>query len=220
MTPEELYVYLAEEILKIQHSTPLRVGICGIDAAGKTFLADKLAEELKKSGRHIIRASVDGFHNPKEIRYKQGRLSPEGYYEDSFNYPVIISNVLDPLSNGGNLEYRTARFDYKTDSEVDSLVQTASKDSILIMEGVFLFRPELVDYWDLKIFLDIDFGENMRRAIERDKDYLGGKQQVVTLYNMRYAPGQILYFTESNPKQKADIVVDNNDFNAPRIVKP
>jgi uridine kinase len=45
-----------------------RVAIDGVDGAGKTYFADELAEVLGASGRSVIRASVDGFDNPRSIR--------------------------------------------------------------------------------------------------------------------------------------------------------
>jgi uridine kinase len=86
------------------------------------------------------------------------------------------------------------------------------------MEGVFLFRPELVDYWDLKVFLDVDFSASVRRALNRDGYYLGTDVDIRRMYEERYMPGQMLYFSTSKPKEKADIVVDNNDFENPRIL--
>ena len=57
----------------------LRVGIDGVDGAGKTTLADTLADALEAAGIAVIRASVDGFHHPRAVRYRLGRESPEGF---------------------------------------------------------------------------------------------------------------------------------------------
>jgi hypothetical protein len=47
--------------------------------------------------RSVIRASVDGFHNPRAVRYEGGRYSPEGYFENSYNYAALKQCFLDPL---------------------------------------------------------------------------------------------------------------------------
>ena len=126
------------------------MGIDGVDASGKTTLAGELADELEKSSRPIIQASVDDFHNTKSIRCAKGENSPEGYYYDSFNYKAMTEVLLDPLSSG-KVQYKTAIFDYRTNLEVVLPIETADRDSILVMEGIFLFRPELINYWDIKI---------------------------------------------------------------------
>jgi uridine kinase len=46
----------------------------------------------------VIRASVDGFHNARALRYERGRHSPEGYFENSYNYAALNQYLLDPLT--------------------------------------------------------------------------------------------------------------------------
>ncbi len=219
MKQQELIKYLAEIILSTKRHHPVRVGIDGVDASGKTTLADLLSNYLKLQNADVIRTSIDGFHNPRSIRYQKGRNSPEGYYKDSFNNEALINNLLIPLSNNGNLQYRKAIFDFKTDDEVVFPVQTANKNSILIMDGVFLFRPELINYWDLKIFLEADFKITVARATKRDGYYLGSEQEILEKYNQRYVPGQLLYFEDAKPKKVADIIINNNNFENPVITK-
>ena len=100
MRTDNLFNHLCEAILGYQKDSPILVGIDGVDAAGKTTVADRLAGRLEKSNRQIIRASIDGFHNPKAIRYRKGRDSPDGYYQDSFNLQLLIDKLLEPLSSG------------------------------------------------------------------------------------------------------------------------
>jgi len=220
MKRKELLKHLVAIILEKQKDSPILVGIDGVDASGKTTLAEELVNELKGSGRPIIRASIDGFHNPKSIRYTKGENSPEGYYFDSFNHKAIAEMLLDPLSSG-KLQYKTAVFDYRTDSKVVLPDQTAKNNSILIMEGIFLFRPELVNYWDIKLFVDVDFKITVKRAVNRaaERKYIGAEQEILDKYEKRYIPGQQLYFEQAQPKEKADIVIDNSDFENPVITK-
>src|SRR3989338_11053739 len=213
MKRKELLKHLVAIILEKQKDSPILVGIDGVDASGKTTLAEELVNELKGSGRPIIRASIDGFHNPKSIRYTKGENSPEGYYFDSFNHKAIAEMLLDPLSSG-KLQYKTAVFDYRTDSKVVLPDQTAKNNSILIMEGIFLFRPELVNYWDIKLFVNVDFKITVKRAVKRaaEREYIGAEQEILDKYEKRYIPGQQLYFEQAQPKEKADIVIDNSEI--------
>lgn len=217
----ELLAQLSKIILEYKKDFPVLVGIDGVDASGKTTLAENLARLIEEqSSRKVIRSSIDSFHNQREIRYKKGRSSPEGYYNDSFNYKALKECLLNSLYSG-ELKYKDAFFDYRIDKEVNVKEKTADKDAILIMEGIFLFRPEIIDYWDIKIFLDVDFSEVIKRVTQREKDQesLGSKEEIMDQYEKRYIPGQNLYFKEANPKEKADIVINNNDYNNPIIIK-
>ena len=211
--------FLTEIILEIPQPHPLRVAIDGVDAAGKTSLAQELALHLKSQHRQVILASVDGFHQPKVIRRQAGDLSPEGFYRDSYNYEALIENLLAPLGQDGNRRYRTAVFDVQSDQPVETPIQTADLDAILLMDGIFLLRPLLLPFWDLTIFLQADFDTTVSRGIERDSPILGSVEEAQKRYAERYVPGQKIYLNEARPMDKADIVIDNNDLRHPRIIR-
>jgi len=85
---------LADSIACVHRNHPIRVGIDGFAATGKTTLANELVTPLEQRGRVVLRISIDGFHNPAEIRHRKGRDCPVGYYHDSFNHEAIVRHVL------------------------------------------------------------------------------------------------------------------------------
>jgi uridine kinase len=208
---------MADLIAGIHLEHPVRVGIDGVDAAGKTTLAKELIKPLEQRGRHVIRASIDGFHNPQQVRLRRGSESPEGYYYGSFNHESLISRLLDPLGPNGARRYREAIFDFRKDTPVDSRVLTAPPDAVLLFEGLFLHRPELLPYWDFTIFLRVDFDVTIERAVPRDENLFGSEAGVRERYAKRYIPGQQIYLDQVRPDRVADIVVDNNDWDNPRL---
>jgi len=216
MRRSELLELLAGLLLERESPHPLRVAIDGPDGAGKTTLADELAE-LLAGKRPVIRAGIDGFHNPRELRYRRGADSPEGYFLDSFDYEALRAFLLDPLGPGGSRHYRRALFDYRADEEVAAPEEEASDDSILLFDGVFLLRDELRAFWDFSIFVHADFDEVVRRAEVRDRELMGGAQAVRERYRKRYIPGQELYFSRCAPQEAADVVIDNTDVNEPKL---
>lgn len=214
-----LYVIhtLVELIDSIQLEHPVRVGIDGVDASGKTMLADELVSPLQSKGRTVIRASIDGFHNAEAIRYQQGRLSPQGFYEDSFNFEAVVANVLLPLGPHGNLKYRSILFDSLTDAEVPSPVIQADPESILLFDGIFLHHPMLREYWDYSIFVQAGFGTTLRRAKERDLHIFNTEDKVQKAYEQRYIPGQQIYLEAESPAQRANVILGNDDIERPEI---
>lgn len=220
MLTNELLDYLGIQIENIKRNdAPLLVAIDGVDTAGKTTLQRKLAEYLRQRGNSVIQASIDGFHNPAEKRYRQGSRSPRGYYEDTFDYDSLRSCLLEPFKNNSEPIYKTAVYDFKTETMVEQEPKTAESGSILLMEGVFLLRPELADYWDYSIFLHVDFEQVIARAKIRDQ-YLFGEEEIIEKrYRDKYIPGQQIYLKEADPFCNANIVVNNNDYNSPKIMK-
>lgn len=210
---ETITKYLLDK--KLDH--PLRVAIDGVDNAGKSKLAKELLFPLRKSKRQVISVSIDGFHHPKKFRYRRGEHSPEGYYYDSFNLEAVVSNVLKPLSPTGNRTFRRQIFDYTVDQVVDSAWETAQDNAILLFDGVFLQRQELDPFWDIRIFIDIDQDVSLDRAIKRDMYYYHSVMVIEQKYHQRYFPAHKIYFDRCHPKQRADIIIENNDWQNPTI---
>jgi uridine kinase len=219
MERSQLIDTIANCILSSHPGHPLRVAIDGVDAAGKTSLAEELAEALENQPRQVIRASVDGFHNPERIRRQKGSLSPDGFYENSYNYEVLIRDLLLPLGPEGSRRYRTAAFDYRQDKLLDIPFRTADETAILIMDGIFLLRPHLLPYWDLMLYVHVDFAYSVPRGVARDTQLFGSQATALQRYQQRYVPGQKRYITEARPLDKAHILIDNNKIQAPKIIR-
>ncbi len=217
MDRPQLIESLADRITSIARTHPLRVAIDGVDAAGKSTLADELVRPVQERARPVIRASIDGFHNPRAIRYRRGRDSPEGYYHDSFDHEALKSNLLSPLGPDGRLRYRSRVFDHQSNSPFHAKSSIAERNSVLLFDGIFLQRPEIANYWDYIIFLVVDFSVSVQRAELRDSESMGGVEAVRDRYAERYMPGQRIYLECCLPYEKADIVVNNNDPGNPWI---
>jgi len=206
---------LAERIVAVKQSHPVRVAIDGVDGVGKTTLANELVQPIFKRGRAVIRASVDGFHNPRAVRYKLGRSSPEGYFRDSFNYAALTTKLLGPLGPGGSRLYCPAVFDYRTDSEIAMRFETAPLEAILLFDGVFLQRQELLSYWDLTVFVDAPFNVTVARMSQQDGM---PPADVDAAGNRRYIDGQRLYLQSCDPRNAAMLVFNNEDLASPELV--
>jgi uridine kinase len=94
----------------------------------------------------------------------------------------------------------------------------ASERSILLVDGVFLLRPDLRDAWDFTLFVSASFEETLRRATTRDLELFGSADEVKRRYRNRYIPGQKLYFARPRPDETADAVVLNDDVAPPVLV--
>jgi len=193
-----------------------RVGIDGVDGSGKTHFAEELALALRAAGRRVIQASVDGFHNPRAVRYAKGRSSPVGFFEDSYDYATLEAVLLGPLGPGGSGRYRVAAFDHRTDHPVEAPIEIAAPRDILILDGIFLHRPELRGHWDYSVFLEVRFAVSVARMAERD----ASSPDPDAPSNRRYVVGQEIYLARCEPWRWASVVINNDDLVAPYIVEP
>jgi uridine kinase len=212
-TRDELLSCVAEAVGSVRLAHPTRVAVDGPPAAGKTTLADELAVVLRAHGREVIRASIESFLLPRSQRYRRGEYSAVGCYHDSFDYDALHRVLLDPLGPGGDRRFQQAVYDKRTDTALSQPVTTARADAVLLFDGVFLQRPELIERWDLRIFVSAAFEETLDRARTRDRVLYGSTRAVERRFRNRYGPSQQLYCDTARPTDHADIVVYND---APR----
>jgi uridine kinase len=197
----------------------LRVAVDGVTGSGKTTFARELADAVAARGRPTAHVTMDGFHNPRAIRYRQGRESAAGYYEDAYDFAALRRELLDPLDLGGSGTYRTAVLDLATDTPVDAPAQRAASGLVLIVDGSFLQKPEVRDAWDRAIYLRASFAAARERGATRDAAALGSKADALRLFDTRYHAAQRRYLAEVDPEATADVVIDHDDPAAPEIVR-
>lgn len=200
---------LAREILHNYGKGRVLIAVDGVDGAGKTHFADDLAEAVRTKGHAAFRASIDGFHRPKSERYLKGKDSPEGFYRDSYDYSLFRRVLVEPFRLGGSTAFVPAAFDVARDTAVQPRWVTGPDDALLIVDGIFLHRPELRALWNYSIWLDVPPEIAEARLIDRD-----GPNGV----GSRYLEGQKLYLAEANPRAAATAIYDNSDFTQPRRV--
>jgi uridine kinase len=203
---------LAEELLQHYAHGRVVVAVDGADGAGKTVFADDLAVEMRGLGHTVFRASMDDFHQPRALRYSKGRESAEGFYQDSFDYSAFRRVLLGPFRMAGATGFSTEFFDLKRDVPFESRWQTGPADAILIVDGLFLLRPELKGIWNFAIWLDAPDEVRRERMIERD----GSHPESDTALGQRYLGAQELYQSEAKPRTAASAIVDNTDVEHPR----
>ena len=147
---------------------------------------------------------------PVAIRYA-GPDEADNYYDKSFNLDLIIDKFLNPIYRDKSLSLKLKTLDLQTDDYTNERTYNIKPETIVIFEGVFLFRRDLAPYIDLKVFLNILFVESKKRAVVRDP------QAYVEKYDVKYLPAQQKYLTLYPPDQIADIFIDNSNWEYPRL---
>ncbi len=189
----------------------VRVAVDGVDGSGKSVFANQLAGVLREQDRPVVRASVDDFHRPRAERYRRGRSSPSGFWLDSFDYHRLQHDLLDPLGPAGSRRHRTAVHDLGTDQHLDLPWVIAPPGVVLVLDGLFLHRDELHGLWELSVFLDVPFDVTAARMAARD----GSNPDPQHRSMRRYVDAQRTYFQSCSPAKRADLVIDNTDWDRP-----
>jgi uridine kinase len=194
----------------------VRVGIDGLTAAGKTSFGHELAQRISRAGRQALRASLDDFKKPWRDRHLYDRESGEGYYRNAFDYEAVTKLLLEPAGVAGLGECVLCSIDPLTQIDHSAEITSAAPDAVLIVDGVFAFRPEINKYWDYRIWLHVDEKTSLERGARRDRDWAGSAARDV--HRDRYLVAERLYIGEVDPVRIVDVVIDNSTFDRPWIV--
>jgi uridine kinase len=115
------------------------------------------------------------------------RPPPHEYYPDSFDFDAFRAHV-----------------------------RALPRDAPLIADGVFLLHPALANLWDLTIFLRVERGVALARALARDNGWMENAEE---RYATRYVPGETRYLDEVDPESRADVVLDTTELDRPRLLR-
>ena len=215
MTRREKVIGNVADALPEPDGAPALVAIDGPEAAGKTSMRRELAEVLRSRGRDVIEASMDDFHHVREHRYRQGRTSARGFWEDSFDHAAFIAKVLDPLGPGGDRVVTLRHHDLATDELEENPRQVKVGDNVtLLADGLFMQHPNFAGRRDAVVWVEAPYSVRFGRMVERD----GLERDPEDPLQRRYFEGNLIYRREVSPREKALVVVDNGDPARPRIL--
>lgn len=212
----EIFNKIYKDIKQLkQQDKSLVIGINGIDTSGKTEFARKFEYYLKEKSHKVQLIHIDDFLNPKKIRY-YGNDEVDNYFNKSFDIKRLQENILIPIKTNNTLNKKLSLLNLESDKYDIEKKFNIDKETLVILEGVFLFREEIEPYLDYKVFIHIPFEQCKERAKRRDVPIHG--EEVLRKYDTKYIPTQ-KYYLEKYPVEKyADIIIDNTDWNNPKVV--
>jgi len=170
------------------------------------------ASHLINLGHKVQIIHIDDFQNPKIIRYAS-EDQVDNYFNRSWNLSQLVDELLAPIHSGRSISCSLMLLDIAADEFIAEREYKIEQDTIVLLEGVFLFRQELANFIDYKVFICVSFEEARRRIIQRDSC------DIVQKIDTKYHPTQKKYLQEYSPEDLADMVIDNTDWNEPIILK-
>ncbi|CDM69932.1 uridine kinase family protein [Clostridium bornimense] len=184
------------------------IGIDGLGGAGKTTLVNSLKLQLQNENYSSYVLHIDDFIHRKRIRYDSSREEWYCYYNLQWRYDYLVKEILSPIKNGEIVDKQIEIYNRENDEYFTQRVNLVH-GSVLILEGIFLQRKELKDYFDFVIYLDVPREVRLNRVLDRD-NYIGGSEDIKCKYEKRYFPAEEKYMLEYFPIENADFVLKNS----------
>ncbi len=169
------------------------VGIDGCGGSGKSTLANELAKDFP-GVTTIVR--MDDFYLPTSQHINSPpKLKPVGA---DFDWRRLLKEVIEPIRQNKTGYYQ--RYDWNRDELIDP--SKVSVGGIVIIEGVYSLRNELIDHYDCSIWVECPRELRLARGLDRD----GVNARSMWVNN--WMVSEDLYTREHKPFDKADFIIN------------
>ena len=185
----------------------LLVGISGIDASGKGFVAARIADSLKKRGIRLAVINVDGWLNLPHVRFHR-RNPARHFYENAIRFDEMFEEVVLPLRDTRSINVESD-FAEESATTFRKHCYDFHKIDIVILEGIFLLKPAHRQHFDLTIWIDCSFATALRRAVKRCQENLPPRE-TEHAFETTYFPAQRIHLARDDPRSAAHIIVAND----------
>lgn len=160
---------------------PVFLGVSGIDCSGKTTLAKALLARATAEGLNSRLLMADDFFIPEADRQSAPEPHIE-WFENTFDHTAFVGSIRSLKQN--------------------------DDAQLVIGEGVFLFRQELVSLWDLKVWMEMSAERSIRCGMDRDAEFFGSPENARAEYLKRFIPAHEHHLKRDNPVEQAHFVFE------------
>lgn len=150
------------------------IGIAGGTGSGKTTVVKKIMEALH--GQEVAVIPQDSYYNDNTHLTMEERRKINYDHPDAFDWDLLCRHISD-LKSGKAIEQPT--YDYITSNRQAETVHV-EPCKVIIIEGIMaLYRKDLREQMDLKIYVDTDADVRLIRNILRDTVERGRTTEMV-----------------------------------------
>lgn len=185
----------------------LLIGVSGIDASGKGYIAAKLDHILRSHGLRTALINVDGWLNLPSVRFSATGPGRH-FYENALRLDDMFDQLILPLRSARSIRLN-ADLVTETAEEHHQFEYVFENVDLILVEGIFLFKRRFVSNFDLRIWIDCPFATALNRAVSRAQEGLD-ESATIKAYETIYFPAQSVHFELDAPKLVADLIVDNS----------
>jgi pantothenate kinase len=155
------------------------LGITGAPGAGKSLLAQRLADLLVLRGHRVAVAGMDGFHLAGAELNRLGRAERKGAPDtfDADGYVALLQRLHDPSDR----PVYAPLFDRTLEEPIGSAVAIAADVTLVITEGNYLLHADgpwaaIADLLDACWYIELDERLRTERLIARHMQFGRSRQ--------------------------------------------
>lgn len=182
----------------------LLIGVGGGSGSGKTTVVNQIVNQLPDNQVCII--SQDSYYKSTDHLSHDERTKINFDHPKAIDFKLLKNHVLD-LKNGGVIEQPV--YSFVTHNRTKETVKIHPK-KVIIIEGILIFsNKELLNLFDIKIFVHADADERLIRRLRRDIMERGrSMDEVLNRYKDTLKPMHLKFIEPT--RNYADIIIPND----------
>ena len=191
------------------------VFIDGLDGSGKSEVARALAAACEAAGAGpvpLIR--VDDFRRP--LALAPGEDEAIAYYDRYYDFGRLDAYLL--AFEAGAAGATGPRWDPARETVDGEWTLEFGEAELALVEGIFVLRAKAAARAPL-VLLEVSEAEARRRIVARDTARGRPLEVVEHRIDHRYFPAQRRYRAAFDPLLRADVVIDNENWSSPKVVR-
>lgn len=182
------------------------IGIAGGTGSGKSTMINKIKEEFHEA---VTILSHDFYYKAHDDLEYEERCQLNYDHPDAFDTDLMIEHIKE-LKEGKIIERPV--YDFTAHNRRKETI-TVIPSKVIIVEGILIFEnDELMDLFDIKVFIDTDADVRIIRRIMRDVRERG--RTLESVVNQYLTTVKLMHeqFVEPS-KKKADIIIPEGGYN-------
>jgi uridine kinase len=183
------------------------IGIAGGTGAGKTLVAQSIAQDL--GSESVLLIEQDSYYRDLQHIPLGERENRNFDHPDAFDRDLLRAH-LEALLSGGQIDMPI--YDMRTHTRVGQPLHVAGRRIIMLDGLLVLDDPGLRHLMDIKIYVDADPDIRFIRRLKRDLTERGRTlDQVIRQYESSVRPMHLQFVEPS--KRYADLVIPEGGYN-------
>ncbi len=192
------------------------MSIDGLDGSGKSRFARALAAACEaEDAAPVFIFRVDDFRRPLGA-VADGAEEAAIYYERYYDF-ALLDDCLGRFLAGA-AAVSIPRFDPARELVDGEQLLEFGEARLALLEGVFVLRARAAAQGAV-VLLEVSEDEARRRILARDTARGRPRDVVEHRMNTRYFPAQRAYRAAFDPVRRADVVIDNERWESPRLLR-
>ncbi len=206
---DDLVSRILSECALLPRDRSLLVGISGIDGSGKGYVTLQLQARLAQRSVAAAKINVDGWLNLPERRFNSEQPAKH-FYVNAIRLNEFFTQLVLPLRNKRSVNL-VADLTEETAKSYRKHTYSFRNVDVVLVEGIFLFKSDYRNLFDLAIWIDCSFSTALMRALERKQEALP-PAATIRAYETIYFPAQRIHEKRDHPREAADLIFANDPY--------